>query len=218
LRAEAGAAVSGLRRVATRLRAAAAVAVIGIAITACSGDRGLSALPADAVVLAFGDSITYGTGAGAGESYPEVLAGLIGREVVSRGVPGELSARGLERLPGVLEALRPRLVILCHGGNDILRRQPLARTGDHLRAMIRLIRDSGAEVVLVGVPRFGLMLDTAPIYEEVAEELGVPIEADILPAILSDNDLKADAVHPNAAGYARLASALQQLLQRSGAL
>jgi lysophospholipase L1-like esterase len=187
-------------------------------LAACGDGASLAPLAPDGVVLAFGDSITYGTGAKEGESYPEVLSELIQRPVIRSGVPGEVSRRGLARLGEVLEATRPALVILCHGGNDILRRQSLQRAGDNLRAMVRKIREAGAEVVLIGVPRFGLMLETAPIYVEVAEEMNVPIEAEILPSVLADSDLKADSVHPNAAGYRRVAEALRDLLRDAGAL
>ena len=189
-----------------------------LALGSCSDEPRLSPLKPGDVVLAFGDSITYGTGAPDGDDYPQVLAELTGLRVVNRGVPGEISARGLARLSGVLDAVKPKLVILCHGGNDILQRQPMRRTADNLRAMIRAIRKRGAEVVLVGVPRFSLLLDTAPIYHEVAEELAVPFEADVLAQLLGDNDLKADTVHPNSAGYRQMAVAIEKLLRDRGAL
>ena len=175
-------------------------------------------MPQGAVVLAFGDSLTYGTGAQAGEAYPQILAGLISRQVVNAGVPGETSAQGLQRLAGVLAKTTPALVVLCHGGNDILRRLSLAQTATNLRAMIAMIRDTGAQVVMLGVPRFGLMLSPAPFYQQVADEEQVPIDADVLADILSDNGLKADTVHPNAAGYVKLATAVATVLHERGAL
>ena len=189
-----------------------------VVLAACSDAGRLQPLPPGGAILAFGNSLTYGIGAREGESYPEVLAGLTGRTVVRAGVPGEVSADGLRRLPGVLDRERPALVILCHGGNDILRKRPLEQAAANLREMIRLTRESGAQVVMLGVPRFGLFLNTAEFYTEVADSEGVPIEADALPDILSDNDLKSDAVHPNAAGYARLAQAIDGFLRAQGAL
>ena len=169
----------------------------------------------DAVVVAFGDSLTAGYGADAGQDYPSVLAKLSGWQVVNAGVPGELSAAGLARLPGVLEEHRPALVLLCHGGNDILADSSSASIAANLDAMVRLCREAGAEVVLLAVPRRGLRLKAAPFYAEVAERNGVPLVEDAIAEVLSKNALKSDYVHPNAAGYARIAEAVWRELQQA---
>jgi len=181
----------------------------------CNRGPAIASLPEDAIVLAFGDSLTYGTGAGSGESYPEVLASLLGRTVINAGVPGETSAQGLRRLPGVLAEHEPDLVVLCHGGNDFLRRLDQQQLAANLAAMVALIHDSGAEVVVVGVPQLGLFLQTAPLYEQLAETYRLPYEGEIVADLLGDRDLKSDSVHPNAAGYRQLAQAVFRLIDRA---
>lgn len=196
-----------------------AVLVLALAGAACSGGGAeLPKLAPGDVILAFGDSLTYGTGAGREDSYPSVLARRVGVQVINSGVPGEVTEKGLERLPKVMARVKPKLVILCLGGNDMLRRQDPRQTEDNLKQMVRVIRDQGAAVVMLGVPEPGLFLSTADIYERVASELGVPLEDDIIPDLLGDNRYKSDHVHPNAAGYARLAEAVETLLRNKGAL
>lgn len=199
-------------------RIAPLLACIALLLVACDRTPELTPLPTDAVILAFGDSLTHGSGAPPGEGYPEVLAASIGRRVVSSGVPGEESDAGLARLPEVLDQVEPDLVILGHGGNDLLRKRDLARTKDNLRDMVALARERGAAVVLLGVPKPGILLGTHPLYQELAEELEIPVEAEVLADVLGDRALKADQIHPNAAGYRRVAEAIERLLERSGAL
>lgn len=186
--------------------------------TACSKAPQLPPLAADATILAFGDSLTFGTGAGESESYPAVLTSLTGRKVVNAGVSGEVSATGLQRLPELLEREHPALLILCHGGNDLLAHQSQQLIADNLRAMMRIAAERGVPVLLVAVPAPDLSLKPPSLYEELAKEFHVPIELKILPHILSRGNLKSDHIHPNAAGYRMFAEALAKLLKKSGAL
>ena len=135
------------------------------------------------------------------------------------GVPGEVTAEGLARLPGVLREANSDLLILIHGGNDLLRRTPQERIAANLRAMVQLPRERGAAIVLIGVPDLGLILGrSAGFYEELAEELEIPYDGAALPAILKQPNLKSDAIHPNAQGYRKLAEAVAALLRKSGAI
>lgn len=199
--------------------ARACVLCLCMLVAACGDDPpALPKLAPDAVILAFGDSLTRGTGARDDQSYPAVLEARTGRRVINAGVPGEESDAGLRRLPNLLDRFHPDLLVICHGGNDILRKRDATGTEENLREMIRLARERNIPVVLVAVPDIGLFLSPSDIYASVAADMGVPVEDAILADILGDNRLKSDHVHPNAAGYARMAEAVQALLAEHGAL
>lgn len=197
-----------------------AFALLIIAALAGCGERvpRIPAVAPNEVVVAFGDSLTYGTGAAESESYPAVLAQLIGRRVVRAGVPGEVTAQGLARLPQVIEEHRPALVIVCLGGNDLLRRVDEQQIRSNLRQIITTIRGRGISVVLVGVPRPALLTSAATFYGELAKEYGIPYEGKVLNDIMHQLDLKADTIHPNAKGYRRMAEAIAALLKQAGAV
>ena len=175
-------------------------------------------LSRDAVIVAFGDSLTYGTGAKPAESFPVILEQLSNRKVINAGIPGELSGSGLDRFPEVLDKHQPELVILCHGGNDILRKKNLAETENNLKKMIALAQSRNIKLILLGVPKPGIFLETASFYENIATEHGVMFVKDLIADILSDADFKSDHVHPNNKGYRQIADRLYLLLKESGAL
>ena len=190
-----------------------------LAVAACGGSKTrLEKLDPSAVVLAFGDRLTFGTGAGPTESYPATLERRIGRKVVNAGVPGETSARGLARLPEVLDEVKPSLLILCHGGNDFLQRLDDAAAASNVREMIRVARGKGIPVVLLATPKPGLPPSIPAFYGEIATELAIPFEEGVMRSVLLDNKLKSDMVHPNGAGYAQIAEAVERVLKKSGAI
>jgi lysophospholipase L1-like esterase len=191
---------------------------LAVALAACGSKAKIERLAPDAVVLAFGDSLTFGSGAGPAESYPAVLARHTGLKVVNSGVPGEVSAEGLARLPGVLEEVQPGLLILCHGGNDFLRKMDEATAAANIRQMIGLARSKGIPVVLLATPKPGFPPAVPKFYAEIASELKLPLEDEALKSVLFDSSLKSDMVHPNAKGYAKVAGAVEKVLRKSGAI
>ncbi len=183
------------------------------------GQPALERLSGGAVILAFGDSLTYGTGAGRSESYPAILERLTGHKVINSGISGEVSEQGLRRLPDALEKHRPQLLILCHGGNDLLRRKKgLANMKTNVHNMIRLAKDKNIQVVLLGVPKPGLFLSSYEGYTEIAESTGVVFIEKVIPKVLSKKGLKSDAIHPNAAGYKVIAETIHSVLKEKGAI
>jgi len=202
-----------------RLARTLVACVFFVPLFACGSDQpNLSPLAAGAKILAFGDSLTKGTGGSGEQSYPAVLSRLSGRDVVNAGIPGELSGDGLKRLPQILAATRPQLMILCHGGNDLLRKKNLDVAADNIKSMIALARAQNVEVLLIGVPRPWLLLGTAHIYSDIAKAADIPAELNILAEILSDRSLKSDPIHPNEKGYQRMAESILTVLKDTGAL
>jgi lysophospholipase L1-like esterase len=202
-------------RAASRFVIAVCFAVL---LAACGRAPTLPRLNSHDVIVAFGDSLTHGTGASDDTAYPAVLAALTGRTVVNAGVPGDTTASALERLPGVLAEHQPRLVLLCLGGNDMLRKQPEATTENNLRLLVQTIRASGAEVMLIAVPEPKLFGGAPDFYSRVAEDMQLPLEDDVFNEVLKDNRLKSDPIHANAAGYRIVAERLAEFLQEAGAL
>lgn len=198
----------------------AVLALPMLALPAC-GKKAVagSRVAPGATVLALGDSLTYGTGAGLDTSYPAVLAGLSGWNIINAGIPGDTSAQALARLSPLLAEHRPPLVLLSIGGNDFLRRLPDRETRDNIVAICRQCRDSGAQVALIAVPTLSAAavltgsLSDHPMYAEIATELRLPLHARGWSTVLSNAALRSDQIHANVQGYAQFAQGLLQSLK-----
>jgi len=187
-----------------------------LALSACGrGDhdaiRNLGS--AGQAIICFGDSLTEGVGAGAGEDYPSVLSRHIGLPVVNAGHRGDTTAQALARLPGDVLAKSPRLVIVLLGGNDFLRRVPISETRKNMEEIIRRIQERGAMVALAGM-KLGLFTDEyGSMMEELAKKFGALIVPQATTGILTDAKLKSDPIHPNGAGYRLMAERISEKIK-----
>jgi len=195
------------------------LALCFIFLISCSEkEQQFSPLSDNATILAFGDSLTYGKGADRSQSYPSVLQSLSQLPVINAGISGEISADGLKRLPGLLNKHLPELVIICHGGNDILRRHNTQQTKANIIKMIQLAKSYNAQVMLLAVPRPSLLLTPAEFYAEIAASTKTVFDPETMPGVLADRRLKSDSIHPNSAGYAAIAEHIYKKLKALGAL
>jgi len=181
--------------------------------TGCGAHGTIRSLSESSVVVAFGDSLTFGTGADAAASYPCVLSKLLRCRVVNAGVPGEVTSSGRQRLQTVLEREKPDLVILCHGGNDMVQKLDEAATTRNLEAMISFAKRTGADVVLIGVPKPEYPLTMPCFYQELAGKHGIPLDSGTIAEVLSTSALMSDQMHPNAAGYRKMAESIAELIR-----
>ena len=193
---------------------------IVILITSGCGEK-ISSLPplsSSSIILAYGDSLTYGYNVSRNESYPAKLEVLTGISVINSGVSGEVSAQGLKRLPKVLDEHHPQLVILCHGGNDLLRKMDPEKMEFNIRGMIQLSLDRDIPVILLGVPKLGIFLSSSDVYEKIANSMNVIFIEDLISDVLGDKLLKSDSIHPNKKGYNLMAEEIYSLLLDKGAI
>lgn len=184
----------------------------------------LAAIPPGSTVLALGDSLTEGVGASPQDSYPAVLADITGWQVINAGVSGDTSAGVLSRLPGLLKQYQPKLVLTGIGGNDFLRKVNESTTRANILKICQEIKSYGAQNMLIAIPKLSLLgaaissLSDHPMYEEIAKEVGIPLQEDGWSTVLSDKSLRSDEIHANAKGYALFAELLAKSLRSSGLL
>ncbi|HUR81733.1 MAG TPA: arylesterase [Thermoanaerobaculia bacterium] len=165
-------------------------------------------------VIAFGDSLTAGYGAGAGEDWPSRVSASTNIPIINAGVSGDTTESALARIDEDVIARDPRIVIVGLGGNDFLRGVPLSETEANLRAAVRRIQARGAMVVLLGFRFPSINADYGAMYERVADDEGCLLIDRVLKGILTDRRLKSDEIHPNAAGYALMATRIARPLEK----
>lgn len=193
------------------------IILISVLFTGCSKPP-FSPLDEDAVILAFGDSLTAGNGTTKEFSYPSVLSKLTGKTVINAGIPGETTTQGLKRLASVLEKTKPDFMILLEGGNDFLRNKKTSETERNLSAMIHQAQSQQIQLLLIGVPAKSLFSDSHEIYHRLAEKHDVVLEDEIIADLLRSPSMKSDAIHFNKAGYQKMAETIYELLKDKGAL
>lgn len=181
---------------------------LALALAACGPPDVPNLYGPGTTIVCFGDSITFGVGAGGEPTYPEHLAGHLGVPVINAGVPGDTTAEALTRLPEALDH-DPWLVIVEVGGNDLLRRVPEERIEANLRAIVEGVLAAGAVPMLVEL-KGALLGSLEDEFERVANDYEVPLVEDALDDVLTDPRLKSDQIHPNAAGYEALAEAVAE--------
>ncbi|MCM2329799.1 MAG: arylesterase [Pseudomonas sagittaria] len=175
-------------------------------------------------LLVVGDSISAAFGLETRDGWVSLLAERLQREapqwqVVNASVSGDTSAGGLSRLPALLDAHAPQLVLIELGGNDGLRGQPPVQLQQNLAAMIAQSRAAGAEVLLLGMrlpPNYGPRYTRAfeQVYVELAEREQVPLVPFFLEGVGGvDGMVQADGIHPTAAAQPILLENLWPTLQ-----
>ena len=173
------------------------------------------ALDQSRTLLVVGDSLSAGFGLEPGQDWVTLLQNRLdakgyGYRVVNASISGDTTTSGLGRLPRALKVHRPSIVLIELGGNDGLRATPIAVMRQNFTEMIRLARQSGVRVVLVGMqmpPNYGARYTAqfAALYPELARAQKVPLIDFILDGIALDRSLmQADGIHPNAAAQPRL--------------
>jgi lysophospholipase L1-like esterase len=175
--------------------------------------------PRGDTIVALGDSLTSGVGADEGGAYPDYLSKILGEPVLNRGVSGDTTEDGWNRLDRDVLAANPRIVIVWLGANDVLRQLPEAQAVGNLARVVDAIQARGALVVLVGVPDLPFRPSVNEGVVRLAREKGCVYVPNPMRGILIDPELKSDSIHPNSRGYAliaeRIASKVQRYAKRS---
>jgi acyl-CoA thioesterase-1 len=176
--------------------------------------------PGETRVVFMGDSITEGWGMKATPTSPGRGEFFPGKPYINRGISGQTTPQMLVRFRQDVILLKPRVVVLLAGTNDIAEntgKETLGEIGNNIASMSELARANGIRVVLCSVLpasdfHWHKGLEPAPKIRELnawikeyAAKNSFAFVDYYSPMANSEGGLKAelspDGVHPNKAGY-----------------
>ena len=182
--------------------------------------------------VAFGDSITDGAVSLVpmislieSETYPFKLEQLLRTRypasditVINEGHGGEDPRGGVIRMPAVLQAHRPDVVLLHEGTNALTSEDRVSLWATHLRTMVSIARDSNADVIIANIlpvfpphvtsrpnkPEFVIQLNRR--IDSIAHEFDIAPVVDLYSEFLANRHLiGVDGLHPTRDGQTRMA-------------
>ena len=178
------------------------------------------AQPGETRVVFMGDSITEGWGMKATPTSPGRGEFFPGKPYINRGISGQTTPQMLVRFRQDVILLKPKVVVLLAGTNDIAEntgKETLGEIGNNIASMSDLARGNGIRVVLCSVlpasdfhwhkglePALKIKALNAWMKDYAAKNGFVFVDY-YSPMANSEGGLKAelspDGVHPNKAGY-----------------
>jgi len=164
-------------------------------------------------IICFGDSLTYGTGAGKGMDYPSQLSKMISKPVINAGVPGDTTARALQRLERDVLTYSPDWVLITLGGNDLKNGIAKDTAFENLKVIVESIQGQGAHVIIGGLHIPMRDRGFGRGYKKLADETGATLIPNILEGIMGNRQLMSDPIHPNGAGYRIVAERFYKVLR-----
>lgn len=170
-----------------------------------NNDGSCKALIPHPVIVAFGDSLVTGYGAPEGHGFVDNLASEIGVPITNLGVVGNTTADGVARIQDVVD-LHPNIVLVLLGGNDALQKKSQAETAANLDKILYTLTSNNIHVVLLAAPGAFLSDPYASMYKDLSQKYKTELVPNVLSGLLGHGDLMSDAVHPNTAGYSKLAA------------
>ena len=185
----------------------------GTAVAQPTAVRTQGARPAGPCLLVLGDSLSAEYGLARGQGWVALLEQQLAREklgwqVINASISGDTTSGGRSRLPALLKAHKPRVVILELGGNDALRGLPLAMTQSNLAAMASAAKAAGARVLIAGMavpPNYGRAYSEgfAALFGTVAQAQGAALVPFLLAGVAdgpkAEEMFQPDRIHPKAA-------------------
>ena len=183
-----------------------------VALTGCAKREIININSAGKNIICFGDSITFGYGANAGEDFPTQLGKLIDTPVINAGVSGDTSTEALARLDQAVLEKNPRLVLIEFAGNDFIKNVPKETTVKNITEMIDRIQARGAMAALVDISAGMFMRDYRAILANLAVKKKAIFISSILDKIITNPSMKSDFLHPNAAGYREIARRIKSAI------
>jgi lysophospholipase L1-like esterase len=165
-------------------------------------------------IVALGDSLTVGIGASGKEGgFIPILEQRFNITIINKGVSGNTTSDALARLDSDVLSYHPDIVMILLGSNDYLRQEPRKDTFKNLHTMITRIQEKGAVVILLGA-RGGALSDTfAKDFATLARSTGSAFVPSVLDGIFGNTKLMADEIHPNNAGYLKMADKIAPVLE-----
>ena len=176
-----------------------------------------------------GDSLSAGFGLAQDQGWVRLLQDRLSergypQRTLNASVSGDTTGGGLTRLPRLLARNQPEILIIELGANDGLRGHGLEQVRANLAEMIRLGRQAGAKILLVGVrlpPNYGAAYIERfqALYQGLAQEFEIPLIPRLLAGVAEHRHLmQPDGLHPTAEAQPRLLDNvwpnLEQLLRR----
>ena len=181
-------------------------------------------------VLVVGDSLSAEYGLARGTGWVALLAqklqaDKLAAQAVNASISGDTTAGGRARLPALLKAHQPAVVVIELGSTDALRGLSLAMTEANLSAMTQAAQKAGAKVLLVGMqmpPNYGAAYGKqfSDLFAKVARADNAALVPFMLKGVADRADalklFQADRIHPTAEAHptilANIWPALRKLL------